>query len=265
MSSIGTTPVECVEVADHHSTVGAVTPWFVGGWRPPVLVPDEGNHRVIRLWNRVGLYRALAVLLLVGAVTGGVAIAKVDRHSPTPAAAAQTTTLDLSVEEVAALDAERAAAERAARSDAQRKADEAAVTAAEKAKSTAKPTTTPSKSTGTPKPAKPNVPVPASCAVYSGNKATGCAILLSSGYGLDQMGCLDRLWSKESGWNHRARNRSSGAYGIPQALPGSKMASAGSDWATNPATQIRWGLGYIKGRYSTPCGAWAHSVRYGWY
>ena len=80
----------------------------------------------------------------------------------------------------------------------------------------------------------------------------------------DQFGCLDRLWQKESGWRTTASNPS-GAYGIPQALPGSKMASAGDDWRTNPATQIRWGLGYIKGRYSTPCGAWSHSQSTGWY
>ena len=58
---------------------------------------------------------------------------------------------------------------------------------------------------------------------------------------------------------------SSGAYGIPQALPGSKMASAGSDWRTNPKTQIKWGLGYISGRYGDPCGAWSHFLRKNWY
>ncbi|MCY7287980.1 MAG: G5 domain-containing protein, partial [Cryobacterium sp.] len=73
------------------------------------------------------------------------------------------------------------------------------------------------------------------------------------------------LWNKESGWRVNAENSSSGAYGIPQALPGSKMATAGDDWQTNPATQIQWGLGYISGRYGTPCGAWAHSSDVGWY
>jgi hypothetical protein len=77
--------------------------------------------------------------------------------------------------------------------------------------------------------------------------------------------CLEPLWQKESGWNHLAQNPSSGAYGIPQSLPGSKMASHGSDWQTNPATQIAWGIDYIKGRYGTPCGAWAHSQSVGWY
>lgn len=77
--------------------------------------------------------------------------------------------------------------------------------------------------------------------------------------------CLDKLWTKESGWNPLAANPSSGAYGIPQSLPGSKMASAGSDWKTNPKTQINWGLNYIQGRYGSPCSAWAHSQSTNWY
>ncbi len=81
----------------------------------------------------------------------------------------------------------------------------------------------------------------------------------------EEYDCLVALWNKESRWNVYAENKSSGAYGIPQAPPGSKMASAGEDWATNADTQIRWGLGYIKGRYSSPCGAWAHSQSNGWY
>ncbi len=79
-----------------------------------------------------------------------------------------------------------------------------------------------------------------------------------------QYSCLDQLWERESGWNYEAEN-ASGAYGIPQALPGSKMASAGADWATDPTTQIRWGLGYIKSVYGTPCSAWAHELSSGWY
>ncbi|MGR0320505.1 aggregation-promoting factor C-terminal-like domain-containing protein [Agromyces sp. ZXT2-3] len=85
------------------------------------------------------------------------------------------------------------------------------------------------------------------------------------GWGSDQFGCLVDLWNKESGWNVYAQNPSSGAYGIPQALPGSKMSTAGADWATSASTQITWGLGYIAGRYGTPCGAWSHSVSVGWY
>jgi hypothetical protein len=82
--------------------------------------------------------------------------------------------------------------------------------------------------------------------------------------GSGQFGCLVNLWNRESHWNSHAANPS-GAYGIPQALPGSKMASAGPNWQDNATTQIKWGLGYIKNRYSTPCGAWGHSQSVGWY
>lgn len=91
------------------------------------------------------------------------------------------------------------------------------------------------------------------------------SLLPEFGFGADQFTCLDSLWTRESGWRVNADNPSSSAYGIPQALPGAKMASAGADWATNPETQIRWGLGYIQDRYGSPCGAWAHSESNGWY
>jgi hypothetical protein len=79
-----------------------------------------------------------------------------------------------------------------------------------------------------------------------------------------QWECLDETWQKESSWEYDAEN-ASGAYGIPQALPASKMSSAGSDYLTNPSTQIKWGLGYISSVYGTPCNAWAHEVDDGWY
>ena len=87
----------------------------------------------------------------------------------------------------------------------------------------------------------------------------------SYGWSASQFSCLQPLWNAESGWNVSASNTSSGAYGIPQALPGSKMASAGADWQTNAATQIRWGLGYIRSVYGSPCGAWSHEQASGWY
>lgn len=77
--------------------------------------------------------------------------------------------------------------------------------------------------------------------------------------------CLVKLWNRESGWNPNAHNKSSGAHGIPQSLPASKMASEGNDYYTNGYTQIRWGLKYIKGRYGSPANAWAHSQKTGWY
>ncbi|MFT8704999.1 G5 domain-containing protein [Bifidobacterium aquikefiricola] len=88
--------------------------------------------------------------------------------------------------------------------------------------------------------------------------------VLAHGWSESDFTCLVQLWNRESGWSTTAANPS-GAYGIPQALPGSKMASAGADWSTNAATQITWGLGYIAGRYSSPCGAWSHSQSTGWY
>ena len=85
------------------------------------------------------------------------------------------------------------------------------------------------------------------------------------GWGGEQLSCLIKLWTKESSWRADAYNRSSGAYGIPQALPGSKMASAGGDWMTNANTQINWGLGYISGRYGSPCAAWSFHLGHDWY
>jgi hypothetical protein len=96
-------------------------------------------------------------------------------------------------------------------------------------------------------------------------KAYAASVLPGYGWGSDQFRCLDLLWTRESGWRADAYNASSGAYGIPQSLPGSKMAAAGADWRTNAATQINWGLSYISARYGTPCGAWAHSEAYNWY
>jgi hypothetical protein len=108
-------------------------------------------------------------------------------------------------------------------------------------------------------------PIPDSCNEYTGSRQVGCTLMLRAGFEIDQFPCLDKLWKKESGWNPHAENRSSGAYGIPQALPGSKMASFGDDWQDNAATQVAWGLDYIEGRYDDPCGAWSHSESTGWY
>ena len=85
------------------------------------------------------------------------------------------------------------------------------------------------------------------------------------GWGDKQYWCLDGLWTKESKWNYRASNKRSGAHGIPQALPATKMESVGTDWRTNPVTQISWGLRYIESRYETPCGAFAKFKRANWY
>lgn len=110
------------------------------------------------------------------------------------------------------------------------------------------------------------LPDPTTVVVDAGSaRALGQAMALERGYGADEFACLERLWTKESNWNVTAENPSSGAYGIPQSLPGTKMASVAADWRTNAATQITWGLNYIEGRYGTPCGAWAKSQASGWY
>lgn len=113
----------------------------------------------------------------------------------------------------------------------------------------------------------PEVPAtPAAPAVAPGSaQAIGQELAAARGWGDGEFACLVPLWTHESGWRVDAANSSSGAYGIPQSLPGSKMASVGADWQTNPATQITWGLNYIAGRYGTPCGAWGSFQSKGWY
>lgn len=91
------------------------------------------------------------------------------------------------------------------------------------------------------------------------------AMLPEFGFDDSQFSCLDQLYVSESDWDIHADNPTSSAYGIPQALPGEKMASAGPDWAENPATQIRWGLGYIASSYGTPCNAWSFKQSHNWY
>ncbi|MBO0869667.1 MAG: lytic transglycosylase domain-containing protein [Micromonosporaceae bacterium] len=159
------------------------------------------------------------------------------------------------------------AGQRAAQADAQAKAVSAAGQAAAKEKSIDSQSRSQGASRSQTRPYSYG-PVPSSCSVYNGtsepakNQALGCTLLLAAGFGLDQMPCLINMWNKESGWHTKAQNPSSGAYGIPQALPGSKM---GTGWQTDPSVQIKWGLGYIKNRYSTPCGAWDYWQAHGWY
>jgi len=97
------------------------------------------------------------------------------------------------------------------------------------------------------------------------NQRIGKELAAARGWDGRQWNCLRDLWIKESGWSTRSSNSSGTAWGIPQALPGSKMAKFGSDWRTNPVTQIKWGLHYIDNRYGTPCGAWAHFQSHNWY
>ena len=174
------------------------------------------------------------------------------------AAAVENTVAGLrgSLDAAKAVKAEQdAATQREAEAAAAAEADAAA--AAESADS---PAASDSSSVGSPS------PVYAGAGTSAGDaQAIARGMIGGYGWGDDQFGCLVALWDRESGWNSQAHNTSSGAYGIPQALPGSKMASAGADWQTNAATQISWGLGYISGRYGSPCGAWSHSESVGWY
>jgi hypothetical protein len=96
-------------------------------------------------------------------------------------------------------------------------------------------------------------------------RAIARALMPQFGMSSSEFGCLDNIWSQESGWNVHAANPTSSAYGIPQALPGSKMASAGPNWESNAETQIRWGLGYIRDRYGSACAAWSYKQGAGWY
>lgn len=144
-------------------------------------------------------------------------------------------------------EADRIAAEQAAAEEAARLAAEAAAQAQEQ-----------SYASSSPRPSAPSNPSEAQAIARD-------MISARYGWGEDQFGCLVALWNRESGWNANAYNASSGATGIPQALPGNKMASHGDDWQTNPATQISWGIDYIAGRYGSPCGAWEHSEARGWY
>jgi hypothetical protein len=154
----------------------------------------------------------------------------------------------------------------AARAQAARKLAATKAAAAQATQNTATQNTG-TQNTGSAQPVASAQPAPASAAaVASGSpQHIAQAMLGSFGWSSSQFSCLDPLWAHESGWSVTAYNAGSGAYGIPQALPGSRMASAGPDWQTNAATQIRWGLEYIKGTYGSPCAAWDHEQATGWY
>jgi hypothetical protein len=107
--------------------------------------------------------------------------------------------------------------------------------------------------------------VPAATAPSGSPRQIAQATLGSFGWSSGQFSCLDPLWEHESRWSVTAANPGSGAFGIPQALPGARMASAGPDWQTSAATQITWGLRYIRDTYGSPCAAWSHEQATGWY
>lgn len=243
-----------------------------------VLSPLKG-HPVSRpkiphpSWRqfRVASAAALAVLLTTAYVAQP-ADAKPDRDRPPnrPAVLAPSMTLldqtlfdghltlhtALKAQAAAQADAHRQAVAKAQKAKQERQARERAAAAAaarerERARQAEQRTT---RSTQRPAAAQ------AAPATVSGARSYARSRMSSAQYQ-----CLTNVVSRESGWNHRVANPSSGAYGLFQALPGSKMASAGSDWRTNPLTQMRWGISYMKARYGSPCGAWYFWQKNGWY
>ncbi|MEV4820318.1 lytic transglycosylase domain-containing protein [Micromonospora sp. NPDC049274] len=217
-----------------------------------------------RLWSRLSARTAAVALLSVG-VAGGFYLGE-DRETQqqglTAQASVEVDRIDFAYQRERQASHQVAfARQRAAEYQAKLRAAQVAKEAAERARraEAAAASRKREREAAAKEVAKPyEGPIPASCSEYSGNRKIGCALMLEAGFAIDQFPCLDKLWNKESGWNHKASNSSSGAYGIPQSLPGSKMGSIADDWRTNPATQIKWGLGYIKGRYKTPCGAWSN-------
>jgi len=238
---------------------------------------------VNRLWSRVSV-RVTAVALLVLGIVGGVyigqgrAVEQQRSAEPQLVVQADTTANEMQLLKTRQNDhaadrawqrvaennaAAKAAAEAKAAAARAHKLEKAAI--AKKVKEQKAKEDAEKKSSESKPGSEYTGDIPASCDEFSGNRAIGCAMMLDAGFKIDQFGCLNKLWNRESGWNVKAYNASSDAYGIAQATPGSKMESVGSDWRTSAKTQIEWGLAYIKGRYDKPCGAWAKSERSGWY
>ena len=232
----------------------------------PVGDRTQGLHSVSREVMSRALRRPLASAVAFAAVAGVSAAGYASAAKPqtlaasftaSPAAASQSAEISNNqIDTNAALSqARRASVQRASALTQQRKvaADEAAAALSRARKAAAERAARERDRQGIISRARSNP------------RAVARLLVADRGWADAQFGCLDSLWAKESGWNWKANNSSSGAYGIPQALPGSKMASMGSDWATNPVTQIKWGLQYISNRYGTPCGAWAKSQASNWY
>lgn len=211
--------------------------------------------------------RVASVTLLLAGVGGGVVLTR--QSDARERSATEAHQAALAAEQAAIQREAKHVADRAARAEAERIAARKASTMAETAAADARKLAAAQKRDAAAKKAAAEraaqtgpVPysgtIPASCESLSGSREIGCALMMKAGFEFDEFSCLNKLWDHESGWNYQATNRNSGAYGIPQAYPGSKMGSVADDWRINPATQITWGLGYIEGRYDSPCGAWDH-------
>ncbi|UUT34368.1 hypothetical protein [Microbacterium elymi] len=241
--------------------------------RTAVAVADPVSAPVVRTVDRDAAYFASVAVgtakLAHGKVSTGnldVQIALVEQSESMSADTAKTLTADLremtasvaaqvvhhdKVQAKKAAEA-KAAKERARKAAAAETKRQAAARAAEQASArSAAPA-----SVGSSAPASSGGNSPSAARAFARSYMAG-----TYGWGGDQFSCLNSLWNRESGWNYHAANPS-GAYGIPQALPGSKM---GAGWQDSATVQVKWGLGYIKSRYGTPCGAWGHSQANGWY
>jgi hypothetical protein len=234
-----TMTVACSTVLAAGAAAGAVVAWpGPASARPAGGISDETLARVGTAARGSAAGQAGASQIVAGPAGPGRAITTFKgQHSQSVATTA------LAARQAAAAAAARAAAAKAA---------QAAQAAQQAAASSSSPAAT-----------ADAAPPPVAVAPGSAEQIA-MSMLGSYGWSSSQFSCLNELWSRESGWRTTAENPS-GAYGIPQALPGSKMASAGPDWQTSATTQIRWGLGYIKGQYGSPCGAWSHEEATGWY
>jgi resuscitation-promoting factor RpfB len=232
---------------------------------------DDGRLCVFRTRRSALLLGVSATLLLSASLVsleGLPAQAEPPVPVSDPATAAETIGDRMSVLERATRTAERVEAEKVAAQHKAAKADRAKRIEARKAREAAERKAraeAAAKAQREAEAARSTRTSVRSIAPSSGNtREIGQRMAAARGWTGEQWTCLNNLWTKESGWRTTAQGYT-GAYGIPQALPGSKMASAGADWRTNPATQIEWGLNYIGGRYGTPCGAWNAFLSKGWY
>ena len=218
-----------------------------------------------------GPARRMAVVAVAAALLAGGGLAQAATNTPgglsvaslVSGAVASATPSAVSAPTDVAVDFSRIDVSSAAKAKAKApavKSQADAVTRVPTAAAAPAPAAAPGPAAAPPKAAAPVlVDDPAAAQAYASNQ------LAAKGWGRDQMGCLNQLWTQESSWLTSAENASSGAYGIAQSLPAEKMASTGADYRTNYKTQIRWGLEYIEARYGTPCGAWAQEVAVGWY
>jgi hypothetical protein len=224
-----------------------------------VAAPDSAAAAYLTVVN--GHHGGIRATRTADAMTAGQRLVQLDRARFTLAHehaykinAARAAAAKAAAAKSKAAAAKAAAAQAAAQ---QAAAQQAAASAAAQQAAAAQPTATPQPT--------PTVTVQAAPVASGSAEQIAEQMLSRYGWSSSQFSCLDPLWARESGWSVTAENPGSGAYGIPQAEPGSEMASAGADWQTDAATQIRWGLSYIQGRYGSPCGAWSHEESDGWY